>query len=91
MNMNHRLNGYDMKDPTSLNLVDAVEDMADRAKAVVTFVQNEFVNGDDSKLNDALIYDALQSVVMEILDIKKVVSHYNQTQMRREHRTDALS
>ncbi len=75
----HRLNGYDTKSPEAFQLADCVGAMTDRAQAVLTTIQDQF-HGDEIKLKDEYIYQAIETVLMEIKDINEVVNHFNQAQ-----------
>lgn len=77
MNLEHRLSGYDIQKPITTCLVDATGNMVDRAEAVLFLIQNEFI-GDSRTLEDSVIFQSLESVRMELQDIKAVTEHYHE-------------
>ena len=77
-NLLHRFNGSDLLD--NYQLFDAVDGMTDRACSVLTLIASEFSLDRDMRLNDEIIFNALQSVEMELHDIKSTVDHFYRAQ-----------
>ena len=78
MNLNHRLNSYSAAQPAAHDLTNAIDAMTGRAFAVISLLQGEFAHDSDSRLNDEIIFQALQSIEMELHDIKATVEHFYQ-------------
>ncbi len=83
MILNHRLNGHDIDAPENCSLVDAVDAMTGRASSVVTLLQSKFATNQDCQLSDEIMYEALESVAMELVDIQKTVQQFHLVQCRK--------
>ena len=79
LDFNHRLETYDQYNPDLLALVDSVSHASDRAEAVITLLEGYFLD-DRCSMNDDAIYHVLESVRLDVVDIKKMVSHFHQAQ-----------
>lgn len=77
-NLNHRLNSYAAAKPEPYDVSNAIDAMTGRASAVINLLQGEFAFDSDSRLNDEIIFQALQSIEMELQDIKSTVEHFYQ-------------
>ncbi len=82
MNIEHRLNGYDTENPTHTCLVDATDSMLGRAEAMTLLIQNEFSG--NRTLNDDVIFQSLEAMRLELVDIKAVIKHFHEAQKQGE-------
>lgn len=82
MNLNQRLNGYDTEGPTHTCLIDTTDSMLGRAEAMTLLIQNEFSG--NRTLNDDVIFQSLESLRLELQDIKAVTKHYHEAQKQGE-------
>lgn len=79
----HRLTGQDTEefyitDLSARNLATAVDSMTDRAESIASLLQSYFEYDSEKQPDDRTIYNALNSVLMELADIQKTVEAYAQ-------------
>ena len=84
MKLEHRLSGYNLQKPTATCLADAVGNTVDRAEAVINLLQGQFETDSGQTLRNGLIFDSLESVRLDLADIKAVIEHYHETQKQGE-------
>lgn len=64
----------------SARLTDAVNDMTDRAKAILLLLSSQFTDDDVDKFNNDILYRVIDSVIQEIEDIRTVVYSFHDAQ-----------
>jgi hypothetical protein len=79
INLKHRLSEYDSKFPTSVCLFDSINNATDRAEAIIHLLQNEFI-GEGQRLDDSSVFNLLESVRLDLVDVKAVAEHYHESQ-----------
>jgi len=80
MSFKHRLENNDLNKLCSVELVDAIHSMTKRAEAVITLLESEFIFKNENPLNNEIMLQALQSVRMEIIDIRITTNKYHDYQ-----------
>lgn len=76
LDFKHRLSAYNSENPDSVSLVDTLCMATDRACASIAMIQSNFLN-DGNQLNDEIVFNALESVCLEIKDISEIVNHFH--------------
>jgi len=77
IDLNHRLEMYDTKKPDSLDIANIIETKTNQSCAILALIQNNFTGENETKLTDEIIFNALQSVCLELMDIKSIANHYH--------------
>ena len=81
--LEHRLIDGSRYDASShLHLADAVNNMTHRARSVLIMLSSQFVEADNNRLNDDIIYNVIESVLQEIDYINTVVNAYHKAQQK---------
>ena len=83
MNFENRLSGQSLEKLTPLGLTDVVNGMSARASGVVNALQVALTAG-EIQMDSGSIISALESVSLEIKDIRSIVHHYHQAQKKDE-------
>lgn len=87
----HRLENNDFNNLSTVGLIDAIDSMSMRAEGIIVMLQNEFTEEREKSFNDNTIFQALSSVKMEILDIRKTVSNFHEEHRNNANTTEGLS
>ncbi len=77
-NLTHRLNNYTVDNPEPHDLSDAIDAITGRAFSAISLLQDKYAFDTGSRLNDEITYMTLQSIEMELQDIKATVEHFYQ-------------
>jgi len=88
--LNHRLDLYDPKNPEPFGIADVIETKTSQSCAILALIQSEFTGESKDKLSDEIIFSALQSVYLELIDIKNIVNHYNEHNRQKKEKPDRL-
>jgi len=80
--LNARTNSYNPKNPESTGLANDITDKVNQSSAILSLMQNEFTGENEDRSTDEIIFNALQSVYLELLDIKNMVNHYHDSHKR---------
>lgn len=74
--LNHRIGRTSIEernqDPSNKDLIHGLDHITTRAKAVLTMVQDQFVDPEADRLNDDIIYFALESIQKDFDDIGQI-------------------
>jgi len=88
MSFNHRLENNNINTLSTVQLSDAIHSMTQRAESIIAIIQGEFVGDSRDELNPELMFRALDSVRMEVADIRETVNKYYSYQREQENKED---
>jgi len=77
--LNARTEYYNPKHPESVGFANDIANKTNQSCAILALVQSEFTGENKNKSNDEIIFNALQSVYLELLDIKSIANHYHES------------
>ena len=79
MDFSHRFEGYNDTPFTTLSLTDSISSSSRRAEAIINMLQSDVVEGRNELTNET-VFEAMEAVRLECIDIKKTVEYFNQAQ-----------
>ncbi len=82
IDFSHRLGDFDYirtaYEPTStLDLVDAVNAMTDRADAILSMLEYQFIGEPNGRANDGIIFHVIEAALKEIKDVRSIVNAFH--------------
>jgi len=80
MSFDHRLENNNPYELTHTQLEESIRSMTLRAESVLIMLESEFIMNNGDRLTDEIIFGVLNSVRMEVLDIRSTVSNYHDFQ-----------
>ena len=86
VDFSHRLSWaihtQDLITPYGLN--DCIKEITERAEAVLLVLESQFINPDDCRLNDSVIFNVIESVIRDIQDINSIVNAFSDAAHKQE-------
>ena len=75
--LNARTDSYNPSNPESTGLANDISDKANQSCAILSLIQCEFTGENENRSTDEIIVTALQTIYLDLIDIKTIANHYN--------------
>ncbi|MFU8790427.1 MAG: hypothetical protein ACNA7G_15470 [Methylobacter sp.] len=78
--LSHRLRSSEYDPGCHVQLSDAVNNMVDRASGVLNLLSLSYTSMTDCQPNDETVFNAIESVIQELADIRATVGAFHEVQ-----------
>lgn len=75
----HRHISYNSDKPDLIAVYDDTALITERAKSLIHLIQNELI-GDDRTLDDSVLFEALETMRFDLMDIETLLAHFVESQ-----------